>query len=89
MKKSVLNLVLLGFSFLFIGCGTKEPQIVSQPKVECFNLEKYTFSEPVDIDAPEYVIKLVKARSEELKGGIAFYESQIDRFNSWCKEVTK
>lgn len=87
MEKSVLSLVLLVFSFLFVGCTQKEPQIVFQPKAICFKLEKYTFSEPVDIDAPEYILELAKARSEELKGGIAFYESQIDRNNKLCSEV--
>ena len=89
MKKSVLSLVLLSFSFLFVGCSNKEPQIVFKPKVECFEFEKYIFSEQVDIEVPEYVLELAKAKSEELNRGIAFYESQIDRFNSWCKETSK
>ena len=88
MKKSVLSLVLLSFSFLFVGCSSKEPQIVFKPMVECFKFEKYVFSEQVDIEAPEYILNLAKLKSEELNGGIAFYESQIDRFNSWCKEAS-
>lgn len=88
MKKSVLSLVLLSFSFLFVGCSTKEPQIVFKPKVECFKFEKYVFSKQVDIEAPEYILNLAKLKSEELNGGIAFYESQIDRFNNWCKEAS-
>ena len=85
MKKSVLSLVLLSFSFLFVGCSTKEPQIVFKPKVECFKFEKYVFSEQVDIEVPEYILNLAKVKSEELNGGIAFYESQIDRYIAWCK----
>jgi len=87
MKKNALSLVLLSFSFLFIGCSTKEPQIVFKPKVECFKFEKYIFSEQVDIEAPEYVLELAKAKSEELNKGIAFYESQIDRNNKFCMEL--
>ncbi|MCG3657923.1 hypothetical protein [Aliarcobacter butzleri] len=86
MKKIVLSLVLLSFNLLFIGCATNEPQIIIRPKTVCFEFEKYKINDPLDIDAPEYDLGLANARSEELHDGIKFYESQIDRYTTYCKK---
>lgn len=85
--KKIQILLLLSFSLiLFIGCSTKEPPVIFENKMVCFDMQKVEQSEKVDIRVHKDDLDLFVARSNELQGNINFYESQIDRYSSECKK---
>ncbi|OCL99509.1 hypothetical protein AAX29_00550 [Aliarcobacter thereius] len=82
----IVILLLLIFSFIFSGCSNKQPAIVFKEKFTCYELEKVEISKEEQIRVYKKDKELFEARKNELKNVITFYESQIDRFNDFCKK---
>lgn len=89
LKKIVLNLFLLASSLaLLTGCATKEPPVVFKPQVICFDFEKYQLSPKVSLELKleEEELEVLNSRADELHGTIKFYETQIHKYENFCKK---
>lgn len=87
MKKAIL--VLLLFSFAFIGCSQKEPTIVFKDKLVCIEQQKLDKKEPIQIRVHNDDLIVAKEYKEDIDKSLQFYEKQVDRNNNFCKQLTE
>ena len=87
MKKAILLLLL--FSFIFIGCSQKEPKIIFQDKLVCIEQQKIERLEPTQIRVHKDDVDVAVAYKTSIESGFNFYEKQVDRNNLFCKGVSK
>jgi uncharacterized protein YcfL len=87
MKKAILLSLL--FSLIFCGCSPKEPQIVFKDKLVCIEQQKIERLEPTQIRVYKDDIGVAVAYKTAIDSNIEFYEKQVDRNNTFCKEVSK
>ena len=87
MKKAILLLLL--FSFAFVGCSQKEPKVIFKEKMVCVEQEKIERVEPVKMRIHNDDINVAVAYKTAIDSNIEFYEKQVDRNNTFCKEVSK
>ena len=87
MKKAILLSLL--FSFAFVGCSQKEPQVIFKEKIICVEQQKVERVEPVKMRIHNDDINVAVAYKTAVDGNIEFYEKQVDRNNIFCKEVMK
>lgn len=87
MKKAILLSLL--FSFIFIGCSQKEPKIIFQNKLVCIEQQKIERLDPTQIRVHKDDIDVAVAYKTAIDSNISFYEKQVDRNNTFCKEVSK
>ena len=86
MKKAILLSLL--FSFAFIGCSQKE-QIVFQDKIVCVEQQKVERVQPTQMRVHKDDVDVAVAYKTAIDSNIEFYEKQVDRNNTFCKEVSK
>ena len=79
--KTILAMILL--LLLFSGCSQK---IVPQKEFICYDLQDVTISDDVQIRVHKDDLDLFKARNEELKSAISFYQMQNEKYNMECKK---
>ena len=79
--KTILVAILL--SFLFSGCSQK---VVVQKELLCFDLQEVSISEDVIIRVYKDDIELFKARNDELKSAISFYQNQNRLYKLECEK---
>ena len=87
MKKAILLSLL--FSFIFVGCSSKEQQIVFQDKPVCIDQQKIERVQATQMRIHKDDIDVAVAYKTAIDSNIEFYEKQVDRNNTFCKEVTK
>lgn len=87
MKKAILLSLL--FSFIFIGCSSKEQQIVFQDKPVCIEQLKVERVQPTQMRIYKDDIDVAVAYKTAIDSNIDFYEKQVDRNNEFCKGVSK
>lgn len=87
MKKAILLSLL--FSFFFIGCTSKEPQIVFKDKLVCIEQQKIERVEPTQMRIYKDDIDIAVAYKTAIDSSFEFYEKQVDRNNEFCKEINK
>ena len=87
MKKAILLSLL--FSFAFVGCSKKEPPIVFQDKLVCAEQKKLDKKEPIQIRVHNDDLIVARAYKNDMDSSLKFYEKQVDRNNTFCKEVSK
>ena len=85
MKKAIL--LSLAFSFIFVGCAEKEPQIVFQDKPVCVEQQKIERPQPTQIRVYKDDVDVAVAYKTAIYGSLDFYEKQVDRNNNFCKEI--
>lgn len=85
MKKAILLSLL--FSCVFIGCSQKE-QIVFKDKLVCNEQQKIERIEPIQIRVHNDDVDVAVAYKTAVDSNITFYENQVDRNNTFCKEVS-
>lgn len=86
--KKIQILLLLSFSLLFTACGQREPQkVLFKDRFICFDFIKADETQEVEIRVHDEDLTVFAARNDELKKNIKYYESQIDRHNSYCAEI--
>ncbi|MDD2290688.1 MAG: hypothetical protein PHV52_00280 [Aliarcobacter sp.] len=86
MKKAILLSLL--FSCVFIGCSQKE-QIVFKEKIVCVEQQKVERVQPVQMRVYKDDVDVAVAYKTAIDSNITFYENQVDRNNTFCKEVSK
>ena len=86
MKKAILLSLL--FSFIFIGCSSKE-QIVFKDKIVCVEQQKVERVQPTQMRIHKDDVDVAVAYKTAIDSNIEFYEKQVDRNNTFCKEVSK
>ena len=86
MKKAILLSLL--FSFAFVGCSSKE-QIVFKDKIVCVEQQKIERSQPTQMRVHKDDVDVAVAYKTAIDSNIEFYEKQVDRNNTFCKEVSK
>ena len=86
MKKAILLSLL--FNFAFVGCSSKE-QIVFKDKIVCVEQQKIERPQPTQMRVHKDDVDVAVAYKTAIDSNIEFYEKQIDRNNTFCKEVTK
>ena len=79
--KTILAMILL--SLLFSGCTQK---VVIQKELLCFDLQDVSISEDVIIRVYKDDIELFKARNDELKSAISFYQNQNRLYKLECEK---
>ena len=77
----ILTAILL--SFIFSGCSQK---VVVQKELLCFDLQEVSISEDVIIRVYKDDIELFKARNDELKSAISFYQKQNKLYKQECEK---
>ena len=87
MKKAILLSLL--FSFAFIGCSKKEPQIVFKEKIVCVEQQKVERVQSTQMRIHKDDVDVAVAYKTAIDSNIEFYEKQVDRNNTFCKEVSK
>ena len=85
MKKAILLLLL--FSFIFVGCAEK--QIVFQDKIVCVEQQKVERVQPTQMRVYKDDVDVAVSYKAAIDSNIEFYEKQVDRNNKFCKEVSK
>ena len=88
LKKIVLNLFLLASSLAFAGCVTKEPPVVFKPQVICYEFVIHQISPKVELELylEDEELEVLNTRANELHDTINFYETQIDKYENFCKK---
>lgn len=86
--KTVILLSLL-FSFIFVGCASKEPQIVFKDKFICIEQQTIPRVEATQIRVHNDDVRVAAAYIEHIYSTLSFYENQVDRNNKFCKEIMK
>ena len=81
-KLSIITITIL-LSFLFSGCSQK---VVIQKKLLCYELQDVAISEDVMIRVYKDDIELFKARNDELKSAISFYQNQNRLYKLECEK---
>ena len=79
--KTILVAILL--SLLFSGCTQK---VVIQKELLCYELQDVSISEDVIVRVYKDDIELFKARNDELKSAISFYQNQNRLYKLECKK---
>ena len=79
--KTILTMILL--SLLFSGCSQK---VVVQKELLCYELQDMAISEDVIIRVYKDDIELFKARNDELKSAISFYQNQNRLYKLECEK---
>ena len=79
----------LVFSFLFNGCAEKEPTIVFQDKIVCFEQAKIDRPGEVVIRIHKEDEEIAKAYKQVIDDSFTFYENQVDRNNKICEDNKK
>ena len=79
--KTILVAILL--SLLFSGCTQK---VVVQKELLCYELQEVSISEDVMIRVYKDDIELFKARNDELKSAISFYQNQNRLYKLECEK---
>ena len=77
----ILTAILL--SLLFSGCSQK---VVIQKELLCYELQNVSISEDVKIRVYKDDIELFKARNDELKSAISFYQNQNRLYKMECEK---
>ncbi len=70
-------------SLLFSGCSQK---VVIQKEFICYELQNVTISEDVKVRVYKDDIELFKARNDELKSAISFYQNQNRLYKLECEK---
>ena len=86
MKKAILLSLL--FSFIFVGCSSKE-QIVFKDKIVCVEQQKIERPQPTQMRVHKDDVDVAVAYKTAIDSNIEFYEKQVNRNNTFCKEVSK
>lgn len=76
-------LAMISLSLLFSGCSQK---VVVQKELLCYELQDVSISEDVMIRVYKDDIELFKARNDELKSAISFYENQNKLYKLECEK---
>jgi hypothetical protein len=84
--KTVILLSLV-FSFIFVGCADKEPQIVFKDKFVCVEQQTIPRVEETQIRVYDEDVNIALAYKESINSGFSFYEGQVDRSNKLCNTV--
>lgn len=88
MKKVILLSLL--FSFIFMGCSSKEnTKIVFEDRYLCIEQKKIERVEPTQIRIHNDDVNVAVAYKTAIDSSLDFYENQVDRNNKFCKEITK
>lgn len=87
MRKAILLSLL--FSFAFIGCSKKEPKTVFEEKIVCIEQQKVERVQPVQMRVHNDDVDVAVSYKAAIDSNINFYENQVDRNNTFCKEVSK
>lgn len=86
MRLITLLIVLL----LFSGCSIKEePKVVTEYKAICIKQELYPYDAPVKVRVHPQDLEIHQARTNYLKKGFDFYESQVNRNNECLRSEDK
>ena len=88
LKMIVLSLFILVSNLAFTGCATKEPPVVFKPQVVCYEFVKYQISPKVELELylEDEELEVLNTRANELHDTIKFYETQIDKYENFCKK---
>lgn len=86
MKKATL--LLLIFSFIFIGCAA-EKEIVFQDKIVCVDQQKVERPQAIQMRIYKDDADIAIAYKAAVDSNIEFYEKQVDRNNTFCEGVKK
>lgn len=86
--KTVILLSFL-FSFIFVGCADKEPQIVFKDKFVCIEQQTIPRVEETQIRVHNEDVNVALEYKAAIDMGFEFYESQVDRNNKFCEKVGK
>ena len=79
--KTILVAILL--SLLFSACSQK---VVVQRELLCYELQEVSIGEDVIVRVYKDEIELFKARNEELKSAISFYQNQNRLYKLECEK---
>ena len=79
--KTILTMILL--SLLFSGCSQK---VVIQKELLCYELQDVSISEDVIIRVYKDDYEIFKARNDELKSAIEFYQNQNRLYKLECEK---
>lgn len=85
--KIILSALL--FSYLFTGCAEKEPVVVFQDKIVCFEQVKLDRPQEVKIRIHKDDLEVAKAYKQVINDSFTFYENQVDRNNKLCEDAEK
>lgn len=83
LKKLLILTITIFLSFLFSGCSQK---VVIQKELLCYELQEVSISEDVMIRVYKDDIELFKARNDELKSAISFYQNQNRLYKLECEK---
>ena len=86
MKKAILLSLL--FSFIFVGCSSKE-QIVFKEQIVCVEQQKIERVQATQMRVHKDDVDVAVAYKTAIDSNIDFYEKQVDRNNEFCKGVSK
>ena len=81
-KLSIITITIL-LSFLFSGCTQK---VVIQKELLCYELQDVAISEDIMVRVHKDDIELFKARNDELKSAISFYQNQNRLYKLECEK---
>ena len=87
MKKAILLSLL--FSFIFVGCSSKESQIVFKDKLVCVDQQKIERPQSTQMRVYKDDVDVAVAYKTAIDSSLSFYEKQVDRNNELCKGVNK
>ena len=79
--KTILTMILL--SLLFSGCSQK---VVIQKELLCYELQDVSISEDIIIRVYKDDYEIFKARNDELKSAIEFYQNQNRLYKLECEK---
>lgn len=86
--KKILVFLLLVFSLFIAGCSTKkEPLIIVEQELVCFELNKLDRTQKIEVRVHKDDRDLFKARLDEIEEVIDIYEFQIDNYNQVCNSL--
>lgn len=83
MKKLSITTITILLSLLFSGCSQK---VVIQKELLCYELQDVSISEDVIVRVHKDDYELFKARNDELKSAIKFYENQNRLYKLECEK---
>ena len=83
LKKLLTITITIFLSFLFSGCTQK---VVIQKELLCYELQEVSISEDVMIRVYKDDYELFKARNDELKSAISFYQNQNRLYKLECEK---
>lgn len=83
LKKLSIITITIFLSFLFSGCTQK---VVIQKELLCYELQNVSISEDVMIRVHKDDYELFKARNDELKSAISFYQNQNRLYKLECEK---